>query len=33
MRFYQEFAGQDEVDINYLEAFQHMAEIYYARRP
>jgi glyoxylase-like metal-dependent hydrolase (beta-lactamase superfamily II) len=33
MRFYQEFAGQDEVDINYLEAFQHMAELYYARRP
>jgi glyoxylase-like metal-dependent hydrolase (beta-lactamase superfamily II) len=32
MRFYQEFAGQDEVDINYLEAFQHMAELYYARR-
>jgi glyoxylase-like metal-dependent hydrolase (beta-lactamase superfamily II) len=33
MRFYQEFAGQDEVEINYLEAFQHMAELYYARRP
>ena len=30
MRFYQEFAGQEHVEVNYLEAFQRMAEIYYA---
>jgi hypothetical protein len=33
MRFYQEFAGHDEVEINFLEAFQRMAELYYAKRP
>jgi hypothetical protein len=30
MRFYQEFAGQEQVEVNYFEAFQRMAEIYYA---
>jgi cyclase len=33
MRFYQEFAGQERVEINYFEAFQQMADLYYARRP
>ncbi|MGQ4808707.1 hypothetical protein NKDENANG_02095 [Candidatus Entotheonellaceae bacterium PAL068K] len=32
MRFYQEFAGQEKVEINYLDAFQKMAELYYADR-
>ncbi len=32
MRFYQELDGQEHVEINYLEAFQKMAELYYARQ-
>jgi glyoxylase-like metal-dependent hydrolase (beta-lactamase superfamily II) len=32
LRFYQELEGQDKVEINYLEAFQKMAELYYARK-
>jgi glyoxylase-like metal-dependent hydrolase (beta-lactamase superfamily II) len=32
MRFYQEFAGQEQVEINFLDAFQQMAMLYYARR-
>jgi cyclase len=30
MRFYQELAGQEDVEINYVEAFQKMAELYFA---
>jgi glyoxylase-like metal-dependent hydrolase (beta-lactamase superfamily II) len=32
MRCYQECAGQETVEINYLEAFQRMAELYYTSR-
>jgi cyclase len=32
MRFYQELAGQDTVEIDYLQAFQQMAELYYASK-
>jgi glyoxylase-like metal-dependent hydrolase (beta-lactamase superfamily II) len=31
LRFYQEFAGADEVELNYLEVFQRMAKLYYAK--